>query len=138
MSTAHVQLSFTYVAPRKTRFDGVYDEEKNQKRMTHQLDMVLDFMLDSQWCTVPEIVQGLTTHNMAEGKCTQCNTTDRTQPCLLVRATETGISARLRDLRKPKFGGYTVEIRRRSDGGLWEYRLVVPATAHQIGARSGA
>ena len=36
--------------------------------------------------------------------------------------SEAGISARLRDFRKPQFGSHTVERRRRS-GGLFEYRL---------------
>lgn len=35
---------------------------------------------------------------------------------------EASVSARLRDLRKVKFGGHEVE-RRRVDGGLFEYRL---------------
>jgi hypothetical protein len=35
---------------------------------------------------------------------------------------EASISARIRDLRKPKFGGHTVE-RRHVSKGLWEYRL---------------
>lgn len=40
-------------------------------------------------------------------------------------ATEASISARLRDLRKPRNGGHQVERRRRGDpeAGLWEYRL---------------
>lgn len=36
---------------------------------------------------------------------------------------EASISARLRDFRKPRFGGHTVE-RRHIEGGLWEYRLI--------------
>jgi hypothetical protein len=43
----------------------------------------------------------------------------------LSRATggpEASVSARIRDLRKPRFGGHTVE-RRRCANGLWEYRL---------------
>lgn len=36
---------------------------------------------------------------------------------------EASVSARLRDLRKPQFGGHTVE-RRRVAGGLYEYRMV--------------
>ena len=36
--------------------------------------------------------------------------------------SEAGISARLRDLRKEKFGGYSIE-RKRSDEGLWWYRM---------------
>jgi hypothetical protein len=35
---------------------------------------------------------------------------------------EASVSARLRDLRKPRFGGHLVE-RRRVSGGLFEYRL---------------
>ncbi len=36
-----------------------------------------------------------------------------------------GASARLRDLRKDRFGGFTVE-RQRVAGGLWEYRVAKP------------
>lgn len=39
-----------------------------------------------------------------------------------IHASEASISARLRDLRKPNFGGYTVE-RRRVEGGFYEYRV---------------
>ncbi len=42
--------------------------------------------------------------------------------------TEASVSARLRDLRKDKFGAHDIE-RRRVAGGLFEYRCVVP-TAH--------
>lgn len=47
----------------------------------------------------------------------------------IARATghpEASVSARLRDLRKPRFGGSTVERRlaRSDDSGLWEYRLI--------------
>jgi len=38
---------------------------------------------------------------------------------------EASISARLRDFRRPKFGGYTVERRRGGFGGSHEYRLLV-------------
>lgn len=40
--------------------------------------------------------------------------------------SETGISARIRDLRKTEFGGFTINRRRRPGAersGLWEYRL---------------
>jgi hypothetical protein len=40
----------------------------------------------------------------------------------LIGASEASVSARLRDLRKPKYGGHVVE-RRRVEGGLYEYRL---------------
>ena len=37
--------------------------------------------------------------------------------------SETAISARIRDLRKAKYGSHTVETKRRSKG-VYEYRLV--------------
>lgn len=39
---------------------------------------------------------------------------------------EASVSARLRDLRKPRFGNYQVE-RRNAGGGTWEYRVLPPA-----------
>jgi hypothetical protein len=47
-----------------------------------------------------------------------------------VGGSEAGISARLRDLRKPRFGGYGVE-RRRVSGGLFEYRVLRPRVTGQ-------
>jgi hypothetical protein len=40
---------------------------------------------------------------------------------------EASVSARLRDFRKTKYGGYDVERTRvyEPDGGLWTYRLLV-------------
>jgi hypothetical protein len=40
-----------------------------------------------------------------------------------LHATGSGLSARVRDLRKARFGGYEVE-RKRIAGGLWAYRIV--------------
>ena len=37
---------------------------------------------------------------------------------------EASVSARLRDLRKDKFGGHTVNRRRVTSTGLWEYQLI--------------
>ena len=39
---------------------------------------------------------------------------------------EASVSARLRDLRKAKFGGHEIERRYVGDG-LWEYRMIVEA-----------
>jgi len=38
--------------------------------------------------------------------------------------SETTVSARLRDLRKSKFGGYEIERRRMKNSKLYQYRLV--------------
>lgn len=41
------------------------------------------------------------------------------------RALLTSVSAQIRDLRKPKYGGHLVARRAAADGGACEYRLVV-------------
>lgn len=84
-------------------FDGEsYDPEHDQERLSTQLAVVRAAMLDGQWRTLGEI---------AEATGLQENTAS--------------ISARLRDLRKEKFGAYFVERRRRGDpkDGLWEYHM---------------
>ncbi len=50
---------------------------------------------------------------------------------LLTHAPQASISAQLRHLRKPQFGSWIVEKRRRGapERGVWEYRLRRPASA---------
>lgn len=82
-------------------FDGgTYRRPLDHVRLASQLYRVHTVMGDGQWRTLGELA--------AE-----------------VGATEPAVSARLRDLRKPKYGGFHVEHRRRGDPthGLWEYRL---------------
>lgn len=71
-------------------------ETEDMPRLNKQLQAVYDIMRDGNWRTLPE----LRYH---------------------VKATTQSLSARLRDFRKPKFGGFLVE--RRKIGGLFEYRL---------------
>lgn len=80
------------------RFDGsTYDPAKDRDRLTGQLAKVYGLMKDGHWRTLAEITTA-------------------------VGGSEAGVSARLRDLRKERFGKHTVE-RKRVDGGLWAYRL---------------
>lgn len=83
-------------------FDGgTYDPALDYERLSSQLSRVRMLMVDGQWRSLYEIHEDL-------GR----------------RDSEAAISARLRDLRKPKFGGHTVERRRRSRS-LFEYRLIL-------------
>ena len=41
------------------------------------------------------------------------------KPC-----SEASASARIRDLRKEKFGAFTIEAQRANEAGLWVYRLI--------------
>jgi hypothetical protein len=87
-------------------FDGeTYEPEHDQARLTGQMARVWEVMRDGTWRTFHEI---------------QEQTGDR---------SDAAISARLRDLRKTEFGGYTVERRSRGDRarGLWEYRVTPSA-----------
>ena len=85
-------------------FDGVtYDPERDRERLGAELKRVFDVMADGEWRSLYEISER--THDPAQS-----------------------ISARLRDLRKERFGGHAVE-RRNVDGGLWEYRLILREAA---------
>ena len=80
-------------------FDGeTYDPQRDHARLTGQLSRVKAYLADGGWHTLAEIAD-------AAG------------------GSEAGASARIRDLRKAKFGGYDV-ARRNVAGGIWEYRWV--------------
>ncbi len=88
---------------RSPRFDGPsYDPALDHERLTKQLGRVFECMRDGQWRTLNEIAD-------ATGD------------------PHASISAQLRHLRKPRFGGHQVDKRRRgiAEQGCWEYRLVV-------------
>jgi len=76
------------------------DLPEDRPRLATQQAKVARLMQDGEWRTLAEIVVGI------EG------------------GSETGISARLRDLRKPKNGGHIIDRRPCGVGGLHEYRLV--------------
>jgi hypothetical protein len=80
--------------------DGVtFDQERDGKRLQAQHARVFEVMKDGMWRSLHAIAR-------------------------LTGDPEASISARLRDLRKDKFGGHEVE-RRYVQHGLWEYRLKV-------------
>lgn len=82
-------------------FDGAtFEPALDQARLTRQHARVLACMSDHAWRSLDDIA----------------------------RATgdpPASVSARLRDLRKARFGGYLVE-RRRVAGGLFHYRVLPP------------
>ena len=83
-------------------FDGrTFSPAIDGRRLTTLLVRVKHLMSDGRWRTLSDIR-------------------------VLIGGSEAGISARLRDLRKVKFGGYTVDKERVGPDGLWRYRLVLP------------
>ncbi len=95
------------------KFSGAtFDPALDGKRLTTQYERVLAVMLDHGWHTLAEIVNKISYPPYD-------------------RASEAGVSARLRDCRKAGHGSRTVEHRRVAGAGLWEYRLVPPAGPEQ-------
>ena len=82
--------------PPGDRAGGTYSPPRDRDRLNRQARLVWQVMADAGWHTLAEIAQ-------------------RTgQP-------EASVSARLRDLRKPRFGAHLINARY-AGGGLWEYR----------------
>lgn len=84
-------------------FDGAtYRRDRDLARLTGQLRRVADALSDGRWWTLAALSSE-------------------------TRDPEASISARIRDLRKGKFGGWTV-VAENLGAGLWRYRLVTAAT----------
>jgi len=78
---------------------STFDEDLDGDRLRVQLAAVWKFMFDGAWHTLADIAAA-------------------------VDAPEASVSARLRDFRKDKFGGYVVERQRIPNGnGLHIYRI---------------
>ena len=82
------------------QFDGdTYSPVLDHKRLTGQLERVHAFMSDGQWHSLASLA-------FASG------------------GSEAGVSARIRDMRKQKFGGHIIGRRRVGTSGLFQYRMV--------------
>lgn len=86
-----------FAPPTPARFDGPGITVADAARLTGQMARISELMADGCWRTLGEI-------EAATG------------------APQASVSARLRDLRKTRFGGSVVERRRRT-AGTWEYRV---------------
>jgi len=83
-------------------FDGAtYLANRDEERLARQLARVRGAVADGNWRSLAEISR-------------------------LTSAPQASVSARLRDLRKPRYGSLTVE-RRYLRNGLWLYRVTGPA-----------
>lgn len=82
-------------------FGPAYDAKTDGQRLKRQHERIRDYCLKFGWVTLPELA-GATGY------------------------PEASISAQLRHLRKPQFGGYKVEKKRAPSAGLWEYRVSLP------------
>ena len=89
----------------RSKFGGDVSQVLDEKRLGKQFERIKEVMLKASdinyWMTLREL-------------------------SFLTKFGEASISARIRDLRKEQFGGYTVERRRRGDPtkGIWEYCIV--------------
>lgn len=90
--------------PHPPQYGGVtFDPATDTARLNKQCLAVYQLMRDGKWRT-PTDIENATGYNWASA------------------------SARLRDLRKERFGSFSVERRRKGDAerGLFEYRLLHP------------
>lgn len=97
-------------------FDGAtYLAHLDRDRLTAQVRRVLDVVTDGNWRTLAQLAAA-------------------------VGASEASVSARLRDLRKERFGGWTVERQRAGDPalGLHKYRVLPPPPEAASGVESAA
>jgi hypothetical protein len=84
-------------------FDGAtYERQLDQIPLNAQLAKVWSAVKSGQWFTLSGLSQ-------------------------VTGCPEASVSARLRDLRKPRFGGFTVERERVKGGRLFLYRVVIGA-----------
>ena len=91
----------------KKMFDGAdYQPNRDDKRLSRQIDRVFACMKDGKWRTLGEIA-------------------------VITRDPEASISAQLRHLKKAKFGGHTLHRNYRNDG-LYEYQVLVALTVPQL------
>lgn len=80
-------------------FDGeTYEPQLDQVRLSKQLDAVRYLMSDGRWHTQNQIANEL-------------------------EITTQSVGARLRDLRKERFGAFLVERKRLTTNGIFSYRL---------------
>jgi predicted transcriptional regulator len=87
-----------------------FNEKIDGKRLSTQLQAVKTLMVDGLWRSLKQISRE-------------------------VGAPESSISARLRDLRKPRFGGYVVDRNRVSEnGGTYIYRVANDNTPKSVAA----
>jgi redox-regulated HSP33 family molecular chaperone len=81
-------------------FEGkTYSRERDQMRLNGLMNRVYAYMMDLDWHTLKEI-------------------------SVFCSGSEASVSARLRDLRKEKWGRHTVE-RKRIGPGLFAYRMIL-------------
>ena len=94
-------MTATETLPLWGDFDGeTYEPERDRERIGRQILCVRSAMSDHRWHVLAEIAR-------------TCN------------ASEASVSARLRDLRKRKFGAHDIE-REYIGAGLWHYRMAEP------------
>lgn len=86
--------------PNTSRFDGAgYDARRDNQRLASQLERVFDVMRDGKYRSLDRIARE-------------------------ANAPAASVSAQLRHLRKPRFGGHTVNKSYQGDG-LYLYQLIV-------------
>ena len=101
MSNKNMRLPFeSEVMASRQHYDGkTYEPKLDQIRLSGQTKRVWQAMIKGFWWSLSSLGE-------------------------YTGDPEGSISARIRDLRKTKFGSHTIERRREGDSGLFVYRLI--------------
>ena len=100
--TDHKMQAQSLFDPPRPHFEGSdYVPKLDHKRLSTQLDKIIDLMLDGKYRTLAEIEDAL-------------------------GYPQASISAQLRNAKKAKHGGYTLNKQRRKLQGLFAYQLRAP------------
>lgn len=104
-----------WIGGAKPHFDGVtYNPAIDHDRLTTMLTRTAHCLLEREWWTLHGLAKRVS--GLGDPKASS--------------ASEAGVSARLRDLRKAKFAGVEID-RARVKGGLWHYRCH-PNSVHKL------
>ena len=88
-------------------FDGAtYDPKRDWRRLDLQVSAVYRAMRLGVWLTLGQVGDWIFEE-------------------VQIDVPHQSISARIRDLRKPKWGGHEIQRRYLRDG-IWQYRMVIP------------
>ena len=110
---------------RTTTFGPVFDDATDRGRILTQMEVIRDVMLSAAECSGEIALQSYTRMWHASQINSDGGWMTLREIAELTNYGEASISAQLRHLRKPHFGGYVIEKRRRGPvtNGAWEYRI---------------
>jgi len=110
---------------RTRTFGSGFERAKDRGRIPTQMEVIRDVMLSAAECAAQTLPRAHVQMWDASQISTDAGWMTLREIAELTNYGEASISAQLRHLRKPHFGGYVIVKRRRGPvmDGAWEYRI---------------